>query len=114
MGTPDFPLFITFGAVFVLAALVLIWSGVAVWRTRQKAEKAGFRRIGEYMRAAPRTDSERKEAVGMMMRGVALCALGVVFSPFALLGAVPLYYGGRKIALALLGMDLPADGNDRA
>jgi hypothetical protein len=114
MANPDLPVFLGFGFVLFLAFLLLIWSVVAVRQTRLKAEKAGFRRIGDYMRAAPRTDSEKKEAVSLMMRGVALCLLGMVFAPFALLGVVPLYYGGRKIALALLGLDLPADDNDVA
>jgi len=112
MANPDLPAFLIFGTVLVLLFFLFIWSLIAVWRTRQKAERAGYRGIGEYMRAAPRTDSEKKEAVSMMMRGLALCLLGLVFSPFALLGAVPLYYGGRKITLALLGLDLPADADD--
>jgi len=111
MTTPDFPVFVTFGIVLVLL-LLLIWSLMAVWRTRQKAERAGFRRIGDYMRAAPRTDSEKKDAVNMMMRGIVLCLLGLVFQPVALLGVVPLYYGARKISLTLLGLDLPADAKD--
>ena len=102
------------GLVFVLCLILLIWSLMAVWQTRQKAERAGYRRISDYMRAAPRTDTEKKEAVTLMMRGVVLCLLGLVFSPLCLLGAVPLYYGGRKITLALLGLDLPADDNDVA
>jgi len=114
MATPDLPVFIIVGLVFVLCFLLLIWSLMAVWQTRQKAERAGYRRISDYMRAAPRTDTEKKEAVTLMMRGLALCLLGMVFAPFALLGVVPLYYGGRKITLALLGLDLPADDNDVA
>ena len=114
MSNPDLPAFGIFGPVLVLLFIVLILSLVAVWRTRQKAQRAGFRSVGDYMRAAPRTDAEKKEAVSMMMRGVALCLLGMVFAPFALLGVVPLYYGGRKITLALLGLDLPADADDIA
>jgi hypothetical protein len=114
MSNPDLAAFGIFGSILVLLFLLLIWSVIAVWRTRQKAERAGFHGIGEYMRAVPRIDSEKKEAVTLMMRGMVLCLLGMVFAPFALLGAVPLYYGGRKITLALLGMDLPADDNDVA
>lgn len=114
MSNPDLAAYGIFVPVLVLLFVLLVWSLWAVRRTRLKAEEAGFRRIGDYMRAAPRTDKEKKEAVGMATRGLALCALGMVFAPFALLGAVPLYYGGRKIALALLGIDLPADDNDVA
>jgi hypothetical protein len=115
MVASDLPVFAAFALTFALVLLVLVWSLVAVWRTRQRAERAGYRGIGQYMRAAPRTDAEKKEAVNnLMMRGAARCLLGIVFAPFALLGVVPLYYGGRKITMALLGLDLPADADDVA
>ena len=98
----------------ILVIALLVWSFVAFQRTRKKAERAGFHRVSDYMRAAPRTDEEKRDAVTMMMRGIVLCLLGMVFAPFFLLGLFPLYYGGRKIALALLGIDLLADADDVA
>jgi hypothetical protein len=114
MISPDIGVLIWFGVILALVFAVLGWSVLAVWRTSQKAERLGYRGIREYMRAAPRTDAEKKDAVNMTMRGAALCLLGIVFAPFVLLGVVPLYYGGRKITLSLLGLDLPADANDVA
>jgi hypothetical protein len=114
MLNPDLTVLLWFGVILALVLGLLVWSLLAVWRTQRKAERAGYRGISEYMRAAPRTDAEKKDAVNMAMKGVALCLLGIVFAPFALLGVVPLYYGGRKITLSLLGLDLPADADDVA
>jgi len=93
----------------VLLVVVLVWSLIAVSRTRQRARQAGFKRVSDYMLAVPRNDQEKREAVNMAFRGLALCLVGIVFAPLLLLGVFPLYYGGRKITLALLGMDLLAD-----
>jgi len=98
-----------FGSVMLLLVVLLVWSLIAVSRTRRRARQAGFKRISDYMLAAPRNDREKQEAVNMAFRGLALCLVGIVFAPLLLLGVVPLYYGGRKITLALLGMDLLAD-----
>jgi len=97
------------GFILVLLMGVLAWSLIALGRTRARARNAGFERISDYMRAAPRNDRERREAVNMAFRGLALCLVGIVFTPLLLLGLPPLYYGGRKITMALLGMDLLAD-----
>jgi len=109
MAAEDFPVFAVFVPVLVLLVVVLVWSLIAVARTRQRAHQAGFSRVSDYMLAVPRNDQEKREAVNMAFRGLALCLVGVVFAPLLLLGVFPLYYGGRKITLALLGMDLLAD-----
>ena len=38
------------------------------------------------------------------------CVLGVVFAPFVLIGLVPLFYGGRKLVYASMGLGLVDDG----
>ncbi len=104
-----------FWGIFVSLLILFVWSLIAVTRTRRRAIQAGFKGVNDYMLAAPRNDQERREAINMTFRGLVFCALGIVFSPLMLFGLVPLYYGGRKITLAMLGMDLlgEADGSDR-
>ena len=97
------------GFILLILLIVLVWSLVAIGRARRRARRAGFKGIFDHMRAVPRNDQERREAVNMAFRGLALCALGIVLTPLLLLGLPSLYYGGRKITLALLGMDLLAD-----
>lgn len=63
-----------------------------------------------YLRAIPRTDDERRDAVDLVLRGVMLCALGVVFPPAMFFGLVPLYYGGRKVLYSAMGLGLVDDG----
>ena len=108
----DFTAFAIFGPVMVLLVVLLVWSLIAVSRTRQRARQAGFKRVSDYMLAVPRNDREKREAVNMAFRGLALCLVGIVFAPLLLLGVFPLYYGGRKVTLALLGTDLLADDDD--
>jgi Ca2+/Na+ antiporter len=105
----DFSVGAIFGSVMLILVLLLVWSLIALARTHQRAREAGFKRISDYMLAVPRNDREKREAVNMAFRGLALCLVGIVFTPLLLLGVPPLYYGGRKITLTLLGMDLFAD-----
>ena len=112
MFAEDLPVYAIFGPVMVLLVVVLVWSLIAVSRTRQRASQAGFKRVSDYMLAVPRNDQEKREAVNMAFRGLALCLVGIVFAPLLLLGVFPLYYGGRKVTLALLGTDLLADDDD--
>jgi hypothetical protein len=103
-------IWVIFGSAVLL--YLLVRSLMALRRTRQRALQAGYRGISEYMLAAPRNDREKREAVDMAFRGLAICIVGIVLTPLLLFGVFPLYYGGRKITLALLGMDLLADDDD--
>jgi thiosulfate reductase cytochrome b subunit len=102
--TAEITVWIFVGILLVL--LLLVWCLIALRRTHRRARQAGFKRISDYMLAAPRNDQEKREAVNMAFRGLALCVIGIVLTPLLLLGVFPLYYGGRKISLALLGLDL--------
>jgi hypothetical protein len=97
------------GFILLILLIVLVWSLVRIGRTRQRARQAGFKGIREHMLAVPRNDREKREAVNMAFRGLALCLIGIVLTPLLLLGLPPLYYGGRKIILVLLGVDLLAE-----
>jgi hypothetical protein len=43
------------------------------------------------------------------VKGLACCALGVLFAPFVLIGLAPLFYGGRKFLYASMGLGLVDD-----
>ncbi|HUW84815.1 MAG TPA: hypothetical protein VMZ31_18690 [Phycisphaerae bacterium] len=86
----------------VLLALLLITH--VHWRRR--ARRAGYRSVRAYLRAAPRTDEEKRYAVELAVRGLGWCLLGILFPPLVLVGVVPFVYGTRKLFLAWLGVGI--------
>lgn len=101
---------VVFGVIFVLSPLVLLliaW-GFRQW-FRRLATRAGYATIGEYLRTPPRSDQERQDAVDMALKGLVICLLGAIFPPAVLLGIFPLFYGGRKLAYAWMGLGLVDD-----
>ena len=109
MYAEDYQVLAWGGFLLLILLIVLVSSLVALSRSRQRARQAGYKGIFDHMRAVPRNDREKREAVNMAFRGLALCLIGIVLTPLLLIGLPPLYYGGRKITLALLGMDLLTD-----
>ena len=85
-----------------LIALVLLSAG-------KRARRLGYASRRDYLRAAPRTDEEKRDAVDLALKGLALCVLGLLFPPFILAGLIPLFYGGRKMAYASMGLGLIDD-----
>jgi hypothetical protein len=84
---------------------------VAIARAyRRQARQAGYATIGAYLRAVPRTDEEKRDAVDLALKGLVTCLVGVLLPPFLLIGAFPLYYGARKILHASMGLGLVDDG----
>ena len=69
-------------------------------KLRRKALRLGYPSVGEYLRAAPRSDEEKRDAVSFALTGMVLCMLGLIFPPFLLIGLLPLFYGARKVACA--------------
>ncbi len=43
------------------------------------------------------------------MKGLVVALLGLIFAPIVLVGLVPLFYRGRKLAYATLGLGLVDD-----
>jgi hypothetical protein len=41
------------------------------------------------------------------------CLLGLLIAPLVLIGLVPLFYGGRKLVYASMGLGLVDDGDER-
>jgi hypothetical protein len=78
----------------------------------RRARRLGYRSRREYLRAAPRTDAEKRDAVDMAFKGLVLSATGLLFPPFVLIGLLPLFYGGRKLVYASMGLGLIDDADE--
>ena len=104
-------MFVSILAIAVLFIVVAIIVGVSmIWRAyRQKAVSAGDSSLGDYLRAAPRSDQEKRDAVDLALKGLVTCLLGLVFPPLILIGAFLFYYGARKIAYSSMGLGLVDD-----
>jgi hypothetical protein len=95
-----FPLAFVFGPPVLL---FLSW--------RRKAIAAGYPSFRAYARAVPQSDNERREAADMALIGLAVCMLSILFKPLVLTGSFALFYGGRKVLYALLGVAIGADAD---
>ena len=90
--------------------VIVIIAAVRIWKSqKQKALSLGYASLGDYLRAAPRTDEEKRDAVDLALKGLVICALGLVFPPFLLIGLFPLFYGGRKLIYTSMGLGLVDD-----
>jgi len=95
---------------FLGILIFLVVLGVVFWQNlKERARRAGFASTVEYLRAAPRTDDEKRDAVDLALKGLVVCALGLLFPPFLLVGLFPLFYGARKLAFASMGLGLVDD-----
>jgi hypothetical protein len=104
----------TVASLVLLALLVTLAISAAfmifvVRRLRRNAAAAGYPGVGAYLRAVPRNDEEKRQAVDLALKGVILCGLGLFFPPMILVGVVPFYYGSRKLILVWLGLDILAE-----
>jgi len=102
LGVPEL---VVIGAI-VLAPVVLGY-GLLLGR----ATRLGYRSMREYLRAIPNSDLEKRDAADLAMKGVVICMLGFLFSGLVLAGLVPLFYGGRKLAYASMGLGLVDDAD---
>ena len=90
-------------AAFV-GAVVMV--GRILARQRRNAQVAGYGSLGAYLRAAPRTDEEKRDAVDLALKGLVLCLLGLLFAPLLLIGLLPLFYGTRKVVYGSMGLGI--------
>jgi hypothetical protein len=95
-------------AAIVLLALAVV---PVVRRVRRRARRFGHSSTRAYLRAAPRSDEEKRDAAELALQGLVLCVIGLLFPPFVLLGLVPLFYGGRKLVYASMGLGLVDDAD---
>ena len=102
IGVPEL-LFI--GLAGIIPAGLVVFAVVAARRAR----RFGYASTRAYLRSAPRSDAETRDAADLAMKGLVSCLLGVVFSPLVLIGLAPLFYGGRKLVYASMGLGLVDD-----
>lgn len=86
--------------------------GVVFLRSwRRKARAFGYPSMMTYLRAAPRTDEEKVDATNLALKGVVISLLGILFPPLLLIGLFPLFFGGRKVVYASMGLGLVDDAD---
>ena len=77
-----------------------------------RAHALGYRTTGAYLSAAPLTEAEKRDAVDLALKGLILCVLGLLFWPVVFGGLVGLFYGGRKLVFASMGLGLVDDADE--
>ena len=101
--------------LFAVTLIVVIPAmiGIAWWinKSRKKASGFGYSSWGEYLRAAPKTDPEKQDAVDLAFLGLALCILGIAIPPLLLIGIFPFFFGARKMAYSFMGLGLVDDAD---
>lgn len=103
-----FPMVILGGlAAMVLGTVILIV--MLVRGQRRQARKAGYASTVAYLRAAPQSDEEKRDAADLALKGLVICFLGLIFPPLLLVGLFPFFYGARKLVYAWMGLGLLDD-----
>ncbi len=111
MGVLPFVVFVLGPAALVVAATAIL---VSTFRGRlRRARDSGYPSLTAYLRAAPRTDEEKRDAADLALKGLIICLLGLLFPPLLLFGLIPFFYGTRKVIYATMGLGLADDGDDR-
>jgi hypothetical protein len=75
----------------------------------RRAKRLGYSSRRAYLRAAPHSDAEKRDAADLALKGLVFCLLGLLFSPLVLVGLIPLFYGARKLVYASMGLGLVDD-----
>ena len=101
------PELLILGVVGIVPVAIVVFA-VLVGR---RARRFGYESTRAYLRAAPRSDAEKRDAVDLALKGLASCMLGLLFPPFVLVGLIPLFYGGRKLVYASMGLGLVDDAD---
>jgi hypothetical protein len=112
LGFPElFPIFLLLGGLLVpvVGSIVLLW--LLVRGQRRVARACGYWSFSAYLRAAPKTDEEKRAAADLALKGLVICLLGLLFPPILLVGLFPLFYGARKVVYTSMGLGLLDDGS---
>jgi hypothetical protein len=106
IGLPEL---LVVGFVFIgpILALIVLFSVIS----KRRAQRYGYQTRMAYLRGVPRSDDERRDAADLTMKGLVFCLLGLIFPPAVLIGIMPLFYGGRKLVYASMGLGLVDDGD---
>jgi hypothetical protein len=111
-GSLGIPELIFFGGLVFLPLGLMLIAVIVVWRSlRGRAKQFGYSSFGEFLRAAPATDAEKRHATDLMLKGIVICLSGLLFPPALLVGIFPLFYGGRKVCYASMGLGLMQDAD---
>jgi hypothetical protein len=101
--------------LLIVAGVGLAIAGVAILvfslfrEQRRHAAAGGHASFGAYLRAAPRTDEEKRVAADLALKGLVICLLGLLFPPLMLVGLFPFFYGARKLLWAWMGLGFVDD-----
>jgi hypothetical protein len=95
--------------IFAIFFPVPIGVALMVFSVNARTRRLNYPSVGAYLRAAPRSDAEKQDAADLVLKGLVFCLLGLLFPPFVLVGLVPLFYGGRKLLYASMGLGLVDD-----
>jgi len=80
-----------------IVAGVVIACRIVLRRLRARSIRFGFSGVLQYLRAIPKGEAQRADAIELAVRGGAICLLAAVFPLLVLVGVLPLYYGARKL-----------------
>jgi hypothetical protein len=106
IGVPELVILVPLGIVVAAVARFLL-------EFRRRARELGYGSTRAYLRAAPRSDPEKRDAADLALKGLVWCLLGLIFPPFILIGLLPLFYGARKVVYASMGLGLVDDPDER-
>jgi hypothetical protein len=108
LGVPELVIVFVVIGLPLLVVVVLSYGALSAKRARS----FGYESRRQYLRAVPRSDAERRDAADLALKGLVLCMLGLLFAPFVLVGLIPLFYGGRKLVYASMGLGLVDDPDE--
>ena len=97
--------------VYPLILMTVFWLVFA-----HRAKRFGYRSTGAYLRAAPRSDPEKRDAIDLALKGIVYFLLAGFFipvvGPFVVFTAlIPIFYGVRKLVFAWMGLGLVDDAD---
>ena len=84
-----------------------------VFLARPRAKRFGTHPQAPTCAPRPARTQEKRDAADLALKGLVFCMLGLLFPPFVLVGLIPLFYGGRKLVYASMGLGLVDDADQR-
>jgi hypothetical protein len=111
VGVPELLIILGIFAIPIVGTIILLMT--LLRSVRRQARSAGYPSTRAYLRSAPQTDQEKKDAADLALKGLAICLLGLMFSPLILVGLFPFFYGARKVVYASMGLGLIDDAERR-
>lgn len=108
-GNPERMLLIVIVPILAVVLLSVVLLVSMLSRLRRQARGHGYPSTRAYLRAAPRTDAEKRDATDLALKGLVLCLIGLIVPPVLLFGLFPLFYGARKVVYASMGLGLADD-----